>query len=273
MDKQQSRRVPSISRRQFLRGALVGGSVALVAAAVPGSALAAIPRVQVAAAQVVGIATVPRNQTIVTVRGGTQGKFTEDQLWNPFIATANHQTGPQFVCEPLAFYSAYQDKMTMWLAESYQYSPDYMTLTIKTRPQAMWSDGVPFTADDVAYTYNALNALGSKVKWGADVNQVLDKAVVVDPHTVQLNFKSPAPRFFEYSAYKYDIGIYMMPKHIFEAQSQDLATFPHFDISKDWPVTTSPWKVVYAAPDQKVLDLRPTWWGTAAGLPMPKVQR
>ena len=41
----------------------------------------------------------------------------------------------------------------------------------------MWSDGVPFTADDVAYTYNSLNALGSKVKWGADVQQVLDNAV------------------------------------------------------------------------------------------------
>jgi peptide/nickel transport system substrate-binding protein len=273
MDKQQTRQVPSISRRQFLRGALVGGSVALVAAAVPGSALAAIPRVQVAAAQVVGIPQLPRNQTIVTVRGGTQGKFTEDQLWNPFIATANHQTGPQFVCEPLAFYSAYQDKMTMWLAESYQYSPDYMSLTIKTRPQAMWSDGVPFTADDVAYTYNALNALGSKVKWGADVNQVLDQAVVVDPQTVELKFKSPAPRFFEYSAYKYDIGIYMMPKHIFEKQSQDISQFPHWDVSKDWPVTTSPWKVVYSDPSQKILDRRDKWWGDGIVAPMPKASR
>jgi ABC-type transport system substrate-binding protein len=59
---------------------------------------------------------------------------------------ANHQTGPNLTHEPLAFYSAYLDKMTMWLAESYQYSPDYMSLTIKTRPEAMWSDGVPFTA-------------------------------------------------------------------------------------------------------------------------------
>ena len=56
---------------------------------------------------------------------------------------ANHQLGSQFICEPLAFYSAYQDKMIMWLAESYQYSPDYKTLTIKTRPEAMWSDGEP----------------------------------------------------------------------------------------------------------------------------------
>src|SRR5205085_6732676 len=232
----------SISRRQLLRAALVSGSVAVVASAVPGVAFAS--SAQVAAAQASGLAQVPRNQTLVTVRGGTQGKFIEDQLWNPFIPTANHQLGSQFVCEPLAFYSAYQDKLTMWLAESYQYAPDYKTLTIKTRKEAMWSDGVPFTADDVAYTYNTLLTLGAKAKWGADVQQVLDKAVVIDPQTVQLNFTIPAPRFFEYSAYKYDIGIYMMPKHIFEKQTQSFDTFPHFDVSKDWPVTTSRWKVV-----------------------------
>ncbi len=53
----------------------------------------------------------------------------------------------------------------------------------------------------------------------------------------------------------------MMPKHIFEAQSQDISTFPHFDVDKDWPVTTSPWRVVHADPTQKVLDLRDNWWG------------
>src|ERR1700730_8926050 len=243
----------------------------MVAAAVPGSAFAS-PK-QVAAAQATGLKQVPRNQTLVTVRGGTQGKFIEDQIWNPFIPTANHQLGSQFLCEPLAFYSAYLDKLTMWLAESFQYSPDYKTLTIKTRKEAMWSDGVPFTADDVAYTYNTLNKLGAKAKWGADVQQVLSSAVVVDPQTVQLNFTIPAPRFFEYSAYKYDIGIYMMPKHIFEKQGDAFDTFAHFDVSKDWPVTTSPWRVVYAAPDQKVLDLRPNWWGTGIVADMPKTQR
>lgn len=274
----------SLSRRQFVRGTLLTGAAALAAAALPATVLAApaAAPVQVAAAQATGLKDVPRNRTLVTVRGGTQGKFIEDQLWNPFIPTANHQLGSQFVCEPLAFYSAYLDKMTMWLAESYQYSPDYKTLTIKTRKEAMWSDGVPFTADDVAYTYNTLNTLGAKVKWGADVQQVLDQAVVLDPQTVQLNFKIPAPRFFEYSAYKYDIGIYMMPKHIFE--NQDMSTFGHLDISKDWPVTTSPWRVVFASPEQKVLDRRDTWWGTNAGLTfnaidgphpvkMPRVER
>src|SRR5205085_8171041 len=120
----------SISRRQLLRAALVSGSVAVVASAVPGVAFASTR--QTAAAQATGLKQVPRNQTLVTVRGGTQGKFIEDQIWNPFLPLGNHQLGSQFLCEPLAFYSAYLDKMTMWLAESYQYSPDYKTLTIKT---------------------------------------------------------------------------------------------------------------------------------------------
>ena len=90
--EEQAKPTLSINRRQFLRTALLTGSVAMVAAAVPGAAFASTR--QVAAAQVAGLKTVPRNQTLVTVRGGTQGKFTEDQLWNPFIATANHQTRP-----------------------------------------------------------------------------------------------------------------------------------------------------------------------------------
>ena len=88
------------NRRQFLRTALLTGSVAMVAAVVPGAAFAS--PTQVASAQVTGLKQVPRDQTLVTVRGGTQGKFTEDQLWNPFIATANHQLGSQFLCEPRA---------------------------------------------------------------------------------------------------------------------------------------------------------------------------
>src|SRR5262249_25877002 len=113
----QARPTTSMNRRQFLKVAVITGSAALAAVSLPGIALGApvASTRQVATAQVTGLKQVPRNQTLVTVRGGTQGKFTEDQLWNPFIPTANHQLGSQFVCEPLAFYSAYENKLTMWL--------------------------------------------------------------------------------------------------------------------------------------------------------------
>ena len=39
-------------------------------------------------------------------------------------------------------------------------------------------------------------------------------------------------------------------------------------------MTTGPWKVVAASAEQKVFDLRDSWWAVAAGLTdMPKVQR
>jgi hypothetical protein len=61
-------------------------------------------------------------------------------------------------------------------------------------------------------------------------------------------------------------------KHVF--QGQDWATFKHFGVAEGWPVTTSPWRVAFASPQQKVLDRREEWWAARAGLaPLPRVER
>ena len=127
--------------------------------------------------------------------------------------------------------------------------------------------------DDVVYTLSTLNQLGAKVRWGVDIQQALDSVSATDANTVVVKFKVPAPRFFDLLTYKYDIGVYMVPKHIFAAAG-DWANFKFFDLAKGWPVTTVPWKVVAASAEQKVFDLRDSWWAVAAGLTeMPKVQR
>jgi peptide/nickel transport system substrate-binding protein len=218
-------------------------------------------------------AEVPRNRTLVLIKnGGRDGRWVDYDLWNPYSIGANHQNGPNLIYEPLAYYSAFADKLYMWLAESYQYTPDFKQLTIKTRSGITWSDGVPFSADDVAYTFNTLRDLGPEVKWGVDVNQALDEATVTDPNTVVLKFKIPSPRLFFFAAYKYDIGIYVVPKHIFEGQ--DWTSFKHFDLAKGWPVTTGPWKVVAASLSQKIFDRRDSWWAAERKLaPMPQMLR
>ena len=60
--------------------------------------------------------------TLVTVRGGREGKHTEHELWSPYVIGSNPQLGGNIIYEPLAFYSAFADKETLWLAESYSYS-------------------------------------------------------------------------------------------------------------------------------------------------------
>ena len=256
---------------QPAKPAAPASTAAPVASAATAAPAAAVPAAKTDAA-VVGLKAVPANRTFTMIQGGMNGKHVDHELWNPYAVGANHQNGPNLFFEPLAYYSAFADKETLWLAESYQYSPDFKTLTIKTRSGITWSDGKPFSAEDVAYTFTKLKELGPQVRWGADVQLVLNEASALDANTVQIKFKVPAPRFFYFVTYKYDIGVYIVPKHIFEGQ--DWTSFKDFDLAKDWPVTTGPWKLVAASPEQKIYDRRDSWWAATRGLlPMPKVER
>ena len=199
------------SRREVIKG----GAAAAAAVMLPGT---------IAEAQT---ADIPRDQTMILIGiNSRDGRWVDYELWNPYAIGANHQNGPNLIYEPLAYYSAFADKWYMWLAQSYEFTEDFKQLTIKTRPDIKWSDGTPFSAEDVAYTMNTLRDLGPKVKWGVDVNQALDEATVTDPNTVVLKFKIPSPRFFFFATYKYDIGIYIVPKHVF--QGQDWTSFQAF---------------------------------------------
>jgi peptide/nickel transport system substrate-binding protein len=260
----ENTRGKQLSRREFIKaGTMVAGAAALSPALAGSAAAAAPPRPR----------DVPRNRTLSLVWfGSREGRWVDYELWNPYAVGANHQNGPSLLYEPLAYYSAFADKEYMWLAESYKYSTDFKELTIKTRSGIKWSDGQPFGAEDVAYTLTTLRDLGPKVRWGVDVQQFMQEAKATDRNTVVLKFKVPAPRFFNFLTYKYDIGVYIVPKHIF--QGQDWPMFKHFDVAKDWPVTTGPWRVAFASPEQKVLDRRAEWWAAKAGLaPLPKVER
>jgi peptide/nickel transport system substrate-binding protein len=247
----------TLARRDVIRAGLAAGTAGMLPAAIGGAQPSAVAR----------------ERTLVLIKNGARdGRWVDYDLWNPYSVGSNHQNGPNLIYEPLAYYSAFADRMRMWLAEAYQYTADFRQLTIRTRHGIRWSDGTAFSAEDVAYTFNTLRELGPKVKWGVDVSEALDEAAATDPDTVVLKFRIPAPRFFFFAAYKYDIGIYIVPKHIFEGQ--DWTSFKHFDLAKAWPVTTGPWKVVAASPAQKVFERREAWWAAERQLaPMPEMLR
>jgi peptide/nickel transport system substrate-binding protein len=219
-------------------------------------------------------AAIPREKTMILVwwSGPREGGWNDFELWNPYSIGSNQQNGSNIVYEPLAYYSASADKIYMWLAESYQFTPDFQRLTIRTRPEISWSDGVPFSAEDVAYTLNTIRDYGPKVKWGVDIAETMKQARTTDANTVVVDFLIPSPRFFSFLTYRYDIGVSIVPKHIFDGQ--DWFSFKHFDLAKGWPASTGPWKVVDASLQQKVFERRPQWWAAKAGLaPLPQIQR
>ena len=112
-----------LSRREFMKRAAALGLATTAAGAAMSSqagtaaatAVAYAPELiaQRAAPQV---AEVPREETLIAVRSPAEGKYVEYNLWNPFLPAANHQLGSHMTSEPLAFYSAFEDKTTMWLA-------------------------------------------------------------------------------------------------------------------------------------------------------------
>jgi peptide/nickel transport system substrate-binding protein len=218
------------------------------------------------------VADIPRERTLFLRWGGQEGRFVDHDLWNGYAIGANHQNGLGILYEPLAFYSAFADEMIPWLAEDWEYNDDSTQLTITTRSGIQWSDGEPFTAEDVAFTLNHLNEIGADVRWGTDVQQFVDNAEAIDENTVVVDFAVPAPRFFFFMTYKYDIGVYIVPKHIYE--NEDWSTFTCFDVDEGLPVTTGPWRVVFSSPEQKVIDRRDSWWAADAGLAeLPRVER
>jgi len=244
------------------------------AAAEPTATAAPVEATPTAAASAAGqVKEVPRSKTLIVMWQGQNGKYIDWDLWNPFAVGATHQTGANQIFEPLAYYSAFADKTYMWLAEDYEYSSDYKELTVKTRKGVSWSDGQPFSARDVAFTFNTLKELGSKVIWGTETQMYVDSVNATDDNTVVFKFKVPAPRFFDFVTYKYDIGVYIAPKHIYEGK--DWTSFKNFDVARGWPVTTGPWTVAAASPESKTLDRREEWWAVKQGLVprMPAMER
>jgi peptide/nickel transport system substrate-binding protein len=219
------------------------------------------------------IPDVPRERTLFLRWGGQEGRFVDHDLWNGYAIGANHQNGLGILYEPLAYYSAFADETYPWLAEDWEYNDDSTELTLYLRSGIEWSDGEPFTADDVAFTLNHLVEIGSEVRWGTDVQQFVEQAEAVDDTTVHITFNVPAPRFMFFMTYKYDIGLYIVPRHIYEGE--DWSTFTALDLDSDIPVTTGPWRVRFSSPEQKIVDRRDSWWAVDQGLvdDLPRVER
>ena len=77
------------------------------------------------------------------------------------------------------------------LAESYEFSGDYLQLTFHLRQDVTWSDGVPVTAEDVVFTWRAQT--DPDIAWAfASVKQRITQVESLDDHTVRFHFSEPS---------------------------------------------------------------------------------
>ena len=145
-------------------------------------------------------------------------------------------------------------------------STDLMKFTYHLRPDMKWSDGQPFTADDVAWTLNYYKK-NDVPNYSSDL-AVLDTATATDATTVVLTTTRPTVLYSGKTVFLYE---YILPKHIWSKYDDD---YKGATRDPDVPaVGSGPYvQTKYVKEDFVELDKNPYYWGNAVGM-VPQVDR
>jgi peptide/nickel transport system substrate-binding protein len=127
---------------------------------------------------------------------------------------------------------------------------DLSSVTYKLKEGILWSDGQPFTADDVVFTWQwitdpANNSINIKTY------QVISNVEAIDPLTVKVSFTTPQLGWFVPFVGSYRGSIY--PKHVIT----DADAYAAFVLK---PVGTGPYQVDSFTPnDQTIYSVNPNY--------------
>jgi len=131
--------------------------------------------------------------------------------YNPF--SPNFLYGGRAIYEPMLNFNNETGDVSPWLATSYDWEDNNLKLVFNLRKDVQWSDGVPFTANDVAFTFNLMKkypALDLSNVWGSGLKSVTAQG----SYTVVFDFaKANVPLL-------YPIGTQLViPEHIWSTVS------------------------------------------------------
>lgn len=147
--------------------------------------------------------------------------------------------------EQLTRYSPEDLTPSPMLATSWHAEDDGLAWVFELREGVVWSDGDPFDAADVEFTFNdvVLNPdLGAQ---SASQFSSIDRVEVIDEHTVRFVLKEP------FSALPYYLASFagILPVHVLGEAENPLQVA---EFNKGIPVTTGPYKVAEFVPGSYV---------------------
>jgi len=190
-------------------------------------------------------------------QGGTVTISNEQgQTWpchfNPFNP-ANNQESTGFVYEPLIYVDLLNNQAeTPMLASSYQWSADKKSIVFTIRDGVKWSDGQPFSAADVAFTFNLMKSTPAIDLYSLWTGAGL-QSVVANANKVTMTFANPAGSYF----FNFANQIGIVPQHIFS--TGDAAAHPDTWADPN-PVGTGPFMVNPCAPNNIQYTANPNYW-------------
>ena len=171
-----------------------------------------------------------------------EDKPTFTANFNPFSPNAVPMT-QQAVYEPLMVVNPVDGTTVPWLATEWEVAPNGKSVTFTLRDGVKWSDGEPFTADDVAFTFDLQKELLGGLEF-------LESVEAVDDRTVDFTFNTP------FTPGLYDVGQQIIiPKHIWESIDDPA------NETNPTPVGTGPYTEVVNFQSQAFeLHKNPNYW-------------
>ena len=182
---------------------------------------------------------------VLTVVPGPYGNFTDNFA---VYAPGGNVGTLGMIYETLLYFNRETGQVSPWLASSYQLASDAKSITFTIRQGVKWSDGQPFTAQDVVFTLNYMKqypAIDTNALW-----QTISSVTSPDANTVQVSFKQASSSMLWYLGGQ----TYIVPQHIWQSVS-DPATNANAK-----PIGTGPFTLKSFSPQLYVLGRNTNYW-------------
>ncbi|WP_293116895.1 peptide ABC transporter substrate-binding protein [Moorena sp. SIO3E8] len=173
-------------------------------------------------------------------------------ILNPHLSNGYKDSeASRITLEPLTSYDK-NGEMVLFLAaevptvENGGIAADGKSVTWKLKRNVKWSDGTPFTAGDVVFTYEFITnpAVGST---SANTYKTIKTVEAIDDYTVKVNFKDVNPAWF--LVFSGSDGI-ILPRHLYQDFNGANARQAPANLM---PVGTGPYQVVEFKPGDTVV--------------------
>src|SRR6266849_6949159 len=128
----------------------------------------------------------PLHPNSLTLLSNEQDAYTQN--FNPY--SPGVISGTQgLIYETLLYVNRLDGSVTPWLASRYELASDAQSITFHLRQGVTWSDGQPFTSDDVVFTLNLMTKNTSIDLTG--ISSVVKNVSAPDASTVIVTLNKP----------------------------------------------------------------------------------
>ncbi len=194
------------------------------------------------------------NTSYLNIMGSADGPFADG--FNPYsLSNAAYGAGvTAMIYEPLFQYNLLKvGQIYPWLATSWAWENNGKELVLHTRRGVKWSDGTPFSAADVAFTFNLMT------KYPALNGNGVTFVSASAPSTNEAIIKFASPAYTQL----FDISqVLIVPEHIWKSISNPVI---YVD---DNPVGTGPYIFSSFSVQEFTLVRNPNYWQKG----LPKIQ-